>query len=96
MTNASTSDAGPPPADVRSAETWLRRHGLGDGTPTPLLATRLAVRRRVRLLGSVLLAVLIIAASLAVPGRAQRGRRLPGRAGRRPRRHQGPGDRPAD
>ncbi|MEV4372455.1 hypothetical protein AB0J71_35660 [Nonomuraea sp. NPDC049637] len=65
MTNASTSDAGPPPADVRSAETWLRRHGLGDGTPTPLLATRLAVRRRVRLLGSVLLAVLIIAASLA-------------------------------
>ncbi|MFI7420517.1 hypothetical protein [Nonomuraea sp. NPDC049684] len=74
MTNASTSDAGPPPADIRCAETWLRRHGLSDGPPTPLLATRLAVRRRVRLLGSVLLAVLIIAASLAqvaaLPGAA--------------------------
>ncbi|MEU1727046.1 hypothetical protein [Nonomuraea sp. NPDC005692] len=65
MTNASMSDAGPPSADIRCAETWLRRHGLGDGPPTPLLATRLAVRRRVRLLGSVLLAVLIVAASLA-------------------------------
>ncbi|YCK37376.1 hypothetical protein ACNF49_25980 [Actinomadura sp. ATCC 39365] len=65
MTNASMSDAGPPSADIRCAETWLRRHGLNDGPPTPLLATRLAVRRRVRLLGSVLLAVLIVAASLA-------------------------------
>ncbi len=77
MMNASMSDAGPPPVDIRCAETWLRRHGLSDGPPTPLLAARLAVRRRVRLLGSVLLAVLIIAASLAqvaaLPGASASG-----------------------
>ncbi|HUR09559.1 MAG TPA: hypothetical protein VM347_43965 [Nonomuraea sp.] len=62
MTNSSS--AGPRRADVRCAGTWLLRHGLGDGPPTPLLTARLAVRRRVRLLGSVLSAVLILGATL--------------------------------
>lgn len=61
MTNSSMRGAG---ADVRCAGAWLLRHGLGDGPPTPLLTARLAVRRRVRLLGSVLQAVLIIGATL--------------------------------
>ncbi|MFG1686095.1 hypothetical protein ACGFNP_38445 [Nonomuraea sp. NPDC049269] len=65
MTNSSTPGAGPRQADVRSAGAWLLRHGLGDGPPTPLLTARLAVRRRARLLGSVLLAALYIAAALA-------------------------------
>ncbi|MFD1546607.1 hypothetical protein [Nonomuraea guangzhouensis] len=60
MTNSSMQR----PADVQSAGSWLARHGLGDGPPTPLLTARLAVRRRVRLLGSVLSAVLIIGAAL--------------------------------
>ncbi|MBT2229472.1 hypothetical protein [Nonomuraea sp. NEAU-A123] len=64
MTNSSMPGAGPRRADVRCAGTWLLRHGLGDGPPTPLLTARLAVRRRVRLLGSVLSAVLILGAAL--------------------------------
>jgi hypothetical protein len=64
MTNNSMRGAGPRQADVQSAEAWLRRHGLGDGPPTPLLTARLAVRRRARLLGSVLSAALIIGAAL--------------------------------
>ncbi|MEU8150384.1 hypothetical protein [Nonomuraea sp. NPDC048901] len=65
MANSSMPGAGPRPAEVRLTETWLRQHGLGDGPPTPLLTTRLAVRRRARLMGSVLLAALYIAAALA-------------------------------
>lgn len=64
MRNSSMPGAVPRPVDVRCAETWLRRHGLGDGPPTPLLTARLAVRRRARLLGSVLQAVLILGATL--------------------------------
>ena len=55
MTNDSLLSGGSRPADVRNAESWLLRHGLGDGPPTPLLTARLAVRRRARILGSVLL-----------------------------------------
>ncbi|GII04483.1 hypothetical protein [Planobispora takensis] len=62
--NASMSDAGPP-AEIQYAGSWLRRHGLGEGPPTPLLTARLMVRGRVRVLDSVLQAVLIIAAALA-------------------------------
>ncbi|MFC5748000.1 hypothetical protein [Actinomadura rugatobispora] len=58
--------AGPRPVDVRYAETWLLMHRLGDGPPTPLLTARLAVRQRVRLFGSVLQAVLIPGAALAL------------------------------
>ncbi|MEV1247612.1 hypothetical protein ACIBO2_53835 [Nonomuraea sp. NPDC050022] len=65
MANSSMPSADPRPAEVRSTETWLRQHGLGGSPPTPLLTTRLAVRRRTRLLGSVLLAALYIAAALA-------------------------------
>ncbi|MEV6159842.1 hypothetical protein AB0L53_56845 [Nonomuraea sp. NPDC052129] len=65
MANSSMPSADPRPAEVRCTEAWLRQHGLGDGPPTPLLTTRLAVRRRARLLGSVLLAALYIAAALA-------------------------------
>ena len=32
--------------DLDQAGTWLRRHGFTDASPTPLLAGRLAVRRR--------------------------------------------------
>src|ERR1700754_1673511 len=51
-------------ATGRSPRAWLLRHGLGDAPLTPLLAVRLAVRLRARILGNVLLAALIIAASL--------------------------------
>ena len=43
-------------------------HGLADVRPTPLLATRLAVRRRARLAASVLLAAFIIAVALTYTG----------------------------
>ncbi|SEG87860.1 hypothetical protein SAMN04489712_12120 [Thermomonospora echinospora] len=66
MANSSIPGAGPRPVNVRYAETWLQMHGLGDGSPTPLLTARLAVRQRVRLLGSVLQAVLILGAALAL------------------------------
>ncbi|MEU6727647.1 hypothetical protein ABZ917_28420 [Nonomuraea wenchangensis] len=53
------------PEDVRQAGVWLGRHGLGEAQPTPLLAARLAARRRARLADHLMLAVLIIAAALA-------------------------------
>ncbi|MCW6006686.1 hypothetical protein K1W54_19170 [Micromonospora sp. CPCC 205371] len=52
------------PADLEQAGAWLTGHGLADAKPTPLLATRLAVRRRTRLAASVLLAAFIIAVAL--------------------------------
>ncbi|MDX2703618.1 hypothetical protein PV350_12185 [Streptomyces sp. PA03-6a] len=52
------------PADVEQAGVWLARHGLVDVRPTPLLATRLAVRRGARLAAQVLLAAFIIAVAL--------------------------------
>ena len=52
--------------DLRCAGAWLARHGLVDARPTPLLAVRLAVRRRARLADGVVLALLIVAAALAL------------------------------
>ncbi|MEO3821622.1 hypothetical protein [Plantactinospora sp. B24E8] len=46
------------------AGVWLERHGLADVEPTPLLAARLAVRRRVRVADSLLLAAFIVGAAL--------------------------------
>jgi|GEM_PF-1667539 len=67
MSNRPFPDADPPvrPEDLRQAGTWLVQHGLADARPTPLLATRLMVRRRARLAGHVMLAALIMAAALA-------------------------------
>ncbi|MEO3756161.1 hypothetical protein [Streptomyces sp. B6B3] len=50
--------------DLREAGVWLARHGLADVRPTPLLATRLAVRRSTRLAAHVLLTAFIIAIAL--------------------------------
>jgi hypothetical protein len=50
--------------DHRLAGAWLAQHGLADTTPTPALATRLAVRYKARLADSVMLAGLIIAVAL--------------------------------
>jgi hypothetical protein len=50
--------------DLRRAGDWLTRHGLADARPTPLLATRLAARRQARRGISLLLAALVIGASL--------------------------------
>lgn len=66
MANNPAPDAGPRPTNVRYAKVWLQQHGLGDGPPTPLLTARLAVRWRARTLDSVLQAVLIIGAALAL------------------------------
>jgi hypothetical protein len=52
------------PKDLEQARTWLAGHGLADVEPTPLLAARLAVRRRARLAGSVLLAAFLIVIAL--------------------------------
>ncbi len=52
-------------ADLRLAGEWLAQHDLADAHPIPLLAIRLAVRRRARLIAHILLAVLILASSLA-------------------------------
>ncbi|WBB96613.1 MULTISPECIES: hypothetical protein [unclassified Solwaraspora] len=50
---------------------WLDRHGLTEAEPTPLLATRLAVRRRAKLVGDILLAGFLIGAALThATGRA--------------------------
>ncbi len=67
MTGESLPDAGPPAraADLRLAGEWLARHDLAGARPTPLLADRLAVRRRARLAAHVILALLIIASALA-------------------------------
>ncbi|WP_327039666.1 hypothetical protein [Micromonospora maris] len=51
-------------ADHTEVRQWLAQHGLTDVEPTPLLAARLAVRRRARLADSVLLAGLLIGAAL--------------------------------
>jgi hypothetical protein len=67
MSNGASPAAGPPvpPADRRRAGEWLIRHGLADGRPTPLLAARLAARRRARRADHLMLATLMIAAALA-------------------------------
>jgi hypothetical protein len=52
-------------AELQEAGRWLVRHGLVDAEPTPLLASRLAARRRARLAGSVVLAAFLIGAALA-------------------------------
>jgi hypothetical protein len=66
MPNGRLPDVGPSvrPADLEQAGVWLAGHGLADVEPTPLLATRLAARRRTRLAASVLLAAFICAAAL--------------------------------
>jgi hypothetical protein len=66
MASQALPDAGPPvrPADLQRARAWLARHGLGDAPPTPLLAARLAARWRAHLADQIMLAGLIIAASL--------------------------------
>ncbi|GAA1264041.1 hypothetical protein GCM10009677_14760 [Sphaerisporangium rubeum] len=66
MPKHDTSPPSPPvrPGDLRQATAWLNHHGL-DTTPTPLLAARLAVRRRARIAFHITLAAMIIAASLA-------------------------------
>ena len=51
-------------ANLEEARAWLAGHGLADAQPTPLLATRLAARRRKRLTAAVLLAVFICAVAL--------------------------------
>lgn len=51
--------------DYGETKRWLTRHGLGDARPTPLLETRLAVRRRAKIVDSVLLAVFLMGAALA-------------------------------
>lgn len=54
----------PRQADLEQAGAWLNQHGLVDARPTPLLAMRLAARRRARIAASVLLAMFIVAVSL--------------------------------
>jgi hypothetical protein len=70
MPNGTLPNADPPvrPADLERAGVWLAEHDLADVRPTPLLATRLAVRRRTRLAASVLLAAFIIAVALTYTG----------------------------
>lgn len=51
-------------ADHTEAGQWLARHGLTDAEPTPLLAARLAVRRRAKLADSLLLAAFLLGAAL--------------------------------
>ncbi|MGX7673700.1 hypothetical protein [Plantactinospora sp. DSM 117369] len=70
MPNGTLPNVGRPvrPADLERAGVWLAGHGLADVRPTPLLATRLAVRRRTRLAASVLLAAFIIAVALTYTG----------------------------
>ena len=67
MPNGTLPDVDPSvrPADLERAGEWLDRHGLADTEPTPLLAARLAVRRRAPSGGCVLLAAFIIAGALA-------------------------------
>ncbi|MGW2347887.1 hypothetical protein [Actinacidiphila glaucinigra] len=55
-------------ADIGQAGAWLAGHGLADVRPTPLLATRLAVRRRTRLTSQILLAAFIIVVALVYTG----------------------------
>ncbi|MEU8074988.1 hypothetical protein AB0B31_06015 [Catellatospora citrea] len=51
-------------ADHTAVEQWLIQRGLADVEPTPLLATRLAVRRHAKLADSLLLAAFLIGAAL--------------------------------
>ncbi|WP_327010465.1 hypothetical protein OHA72_26335 [Dactylosporangium sp. NBC_01737] len=51
-------------ANLAEARAWLAGHGLADAEPTPLLATRLAARRRKRVAAAALLAVFICAVAL--------------------------------
>jgi MFS family permease len=51
-------------ADHTEAGQWLARHGLADAEPTPLLAARLAVRRRANIANSLLLAAFLLGAAL--------------------------------
>jgi len=70
MPKGTLPDGDPPvrPADLERAGVWLAGHGLADVRPTPLLATRLAVRRRVRLAASVVLAAFIVGVALTYTG----------------------------
>lgn len=70
MPNGTLPDVDPPvrPADLEQAGVWLAGHGLADARPTPLLAARLAVRRRARLAAAILLAVFLIATALVYTG----------------------------
>lgn len=52
------------PADLEQARAWLAGHDLPEEGATPLLATRLGVRRRTRLVTSVLLAAFICVVAL--------------------------------
>ncbi|MFE2757045.1 hypothetical protein ACFXGA_34125 [Actinosynnema sp. NPDC059335] len=63
MPNRVPPNAGSP-GDLERAGAWLAGHGLVDVAPTPLLATRLSVRRRARLGASVVLAAFIVAVAL--------------------------------
>lgn len=56
------------PVDLEAARLWLAGRGLADVRPTPLLAARLAVRRRARLAAAVLLAVFLIGVALVYVG----------------------------
>ncbi len=51
-------------ADRTEARRWLARHGLADVEPSPLLAARLAVRRRAKLADSLLLTAFLLGAAL--------------------------------
>ncbi|MFI6316551.1 hypothetical protein ACIBG8_03480 [Nonomuraea sp. NPDC050556] len=65
-----------PDTALRLAGEWLTSHDLADTRPTPLLASRLAVRRRARLAAYVILAALIIVSAL-VAASAFGGRPVP-------------------
>ncbi|MEV0388219.1 hypothetical protein [Nonomuraea sp. NPDC050643] len=67
MSREPSPDAGSPAraADLRLAGEWLARHDLAGARPTPLLASRLAIRRRARLAAHVILGMLIITSALA-------------------------------
>ncbi|BCJ52074.1 hypothetical protein Asp14428_35490 [Actinoplanes sp. NBRC 14428] len=52
------------PSDLDEAGRWLARHGMTEAAPTPLLAVRLAVRRRAKIVDSVLLAAFLMGAAL--------------------------------
>jgi hypothetical protein len=51
-------------SDLAEARRWLAGHGLTGTEATPLLAARLAVRRRAKLVDSILLATFLIGAAL--------------------------------
>ncbi|GAA1532881.1 hypothetical protein GCM10009678_14060 [Actinomadura kijaniata] len=50
--------------DHTEAGRWLALHGLADAEPSPLIAARLAVRRRAKVVDSLLLAAFIVGAAL--------------------------------